>query len=77
MNLVKTPSNYSGKTAVTRPDSAQFGQQWVDWKVILWSVAWMRAVKRGWTPILEPTDRSRFPRPILKIGRFSIPIYRT
>ena len=27
-----------------------------------------------WKNTLEPVDRSRFPRPILKIRRFSIPI---
>jgi hypothetical protein len=27
LNLVKTPSNYSGKTTVSGPDSGQFGQQ--------------------------------------------------
>lgn len=47
----------------------------VDWKVIRGSVPWMLAVKHGWTPILEPADRYRFPRPILKIGGFSIPVY--
>jgi len=47
----------------------------VNWKVIRGSGAWMRAVKLHWTHILEPADRSRFPRPIHKIRRSSIPIY--